>query len=454
MINFFITHIEVVGVILLTLGVAFILLQQRRSPQSTAAWILFLVVMPYVAAPLFLALGFRKQGKRYEPIIFTQKEDPQTPVHALDEMFQSFNLPPALEAQRLNLHDTPQTAYAAAMEVIESATQTIDVLFYIVSDDDTGNHVVDALTEKARNGVKVRLLMDRLGTLRGPSKAVKALRKAGGEVLFFSPILQLPSSGHLNLRNHRKMIIADHARVFSGGMNIGEHYMSDHPHSDHWVDLAFTLEGQSVQTFCDVFRSDWEVACGEDVDHITTPAPTTAGNATVQLIPSGPDIVEDPLHDGIIRALHLAKTRIWIATPYFVPTEPLANALRIAALRGVDVRILVPQKSNQHIADFARGGYLRDAHTAGAKVKYFEPAMIHAKAALIDDVGLVGTANFDVRSMLLNFEAMLFVYDARSVSTLSDWFTAREADCHEDMPSPHLPRRLAEGVFRIGAPIL
>ncbi|HBM40184.1 MAG TPA: cardiolipin synthetase, partial [Sulfitobacter sp.] len=262
MIEFFITHIEVVGVILLTLGVAFILLQQRRSPQSTAAWILFLVVMPYVAAPLFLALGFRKQGKRYEPIIFTQKEDPQTPVHALDEMFQSFNLPPALEAQRLNLHDTPQTAYAAAMEVIESATQTIDVLFYIVSDDDTGNHVVDALTEKARNGVKVRLLMDRLGTLRGPSKAVKALRKAGGEVLFFSPILQLPSSGHLNLRNHRKMIIADHARAFSGGMNIGEHYMSDHPHSDHWVDLAFTLEGQSVQTFCDVFRSDWEVACG------------------------------------------------------------------------------------------------------------------------------------------------------------------------------------------------
>ncbi len=279
-------------------------------------------------------------------------------------------------------------------------------------------------------------------------------RYAGGEVLFFSPILQLPSSGHLNLRNHRKMIIADHARVFSGGMNIGEHYMSDHPHSDHWVDLAFTLEGQSVQTFCDVFRSDWEVACGEDVDHIKTPAPTTAGNATVQLIPSGPDIIEDPLHDGIIRALHLAKTRIWIATPYFVPTEPLANALRIAALRGVDVRILVPQKSNQHIADFARGGYLRDAHTAGAKVKYFEPAMIHAKAALIDDVGLVGTANFDVRSMLLNFEAMLFVYDARSVSTLSDWFTAREADCHEDMPSPHLPRRLAEGVFRIGAPIL
>ena len=237
-------------------------------------------------------------------------------------------------------------------------------------------------------------------------------------------------------------------------MNIGEHYMSDHPHTDHWVDLAFTLEGQSVQTFCDVFRSDWEVACGEDVDHITTPAPTTAGNATVQLIPSGPDIVEDPLHDGIIRALHLAKTRIWIATPYFVPTEPLANALRIAALRGVDVRILVPQKSNQHIADFARGGYLRDAHTAGAKVKYFEPAMIHAKAALIDDVGLVGTANFDVRSMLLNFEVTLFVYDAGSVAKLHDWFEHLSEHCAMEKPPTGMIRKVAEGLFRLGAPVL
>lgn len=453
MIDFIIAHIEVVGVTLLTLMVAFVLLQQRRSPQSTAAWILFLVLLPYVAVPVFVGLGFRKQGKRYAPIRFTRREHHQTPVHDLDHTFQNFEMPPALEAQHFKLLDTPQAAFTAVMQTIESAQHSIDCLFYIVADDDTGARFVHALADKAKAGVKVRLLMDRFGTMRGPHKALDALKKAGGDVLYFSPFLQLPGTGHLNLRNHRKIIIADNARVFSGGMNIGCHYMTDAPADDHWVDLAITIEGMSVQAFCDVYRSDWEVASGKDVEAITK-APDTAGNSTLQLIPSGPDIVEDPLHDGLIRALHLAHKRIWIATPYFVPTEPLANAIRIAALRGVDVRIIVPQKSNQHIADFARGGYLRDAEAAGAKVYYFTPRMIHAKASVIDDVAVVGTANFDVRSMLLNFEAMIFLYDAGSVTQVADWFMARQKDCHTNSPHPHLPRRLAEGVFRIGAPIL
>jgi len=451
--TYIIAHIEVVGVILVTLLMAFILQQQRRSPQSTVAWILFLVVLPYVAVPLFLGLGFRKQGKRYAPIRFHQSEPHQTAVHTLDHTFQNFAMPPAMEAQQLTLVKTPQDAFAAVMHIIDSAKHSIDCLFYILADDDTGRRFVEALTAKAKSGVQVRLLMDRVGTLRGPGKALAVLRATGAEVLFFSPFLQTPGSGHLNLRNHRKMIIADHARVFSGGMNIGENYMSDAPTDACWVDLAFILEGVAVQGFCDVFRSDWEVASGRDIELIS-PAPTSAGSATVQLIPSGPDIAEDPLHDGMIRALHLAHSRIWIATPYFVPTEPLSNALRIAALRGVDVRIMVPQKSFQHIADFARGAYLREAETAGAVIHYYTPAMMHAKAMVIDDAAAMGTVNFDVRSMLLNFETMLFVYDAGSVADMSDWFSAGFAQCHTNTPRPNLPRRLAEAIFRIGAPML
>jgi cardiolipin synthase len=454
MITFLITHIEVVGVILLTLLVAFILVQQRRSPQSTVAWILFLVVLPYLAAPLFLGLGFRKQGRRYEPVRFSQKEHHQTPVHALDSTFQNFHMPPALVAQRFDLIETPEAAFDAVIKLINSAHSSLDCLFYIVANDETGKAFVNALTDRAKHGIKVRLLLDRLGTLRGPHKELKALKKAGAEVLYFSPFLQLPSSGHLNLRNHRKMVIADNARAFSGGMNVGLKYLSDAPPTDAWIDLAYTLEGLSVQGFCDVFRSDWEVASKTDVSDKTTSPPAKAGHSTVQLVPSGPDIVEDPLHDGLNRALHLAETRIWITTPYFVPTEPLANALRIAALRGVDVRIMVPERSNQRIADFARGAYLRDAETAGTKIYYFTEGMLHAKAFVIDDVAVIGSANFDVRSMLLNFETMLFLYDATSVAGLADWFRARQADCHSNTPKPHLPRRLAEGVFRIGAPIL
>ena len=149
------------------------------------------------------------------------------------------------------------------MALIQGAEKRLDVLFYIVANDDTGRIFVDALTERAKAGVKVRLLMDRLGTLRGPTAALRRLREAGGDVRFYSPLLQLPGSGHLNLRNHRKMIIADDARVFSGGMNIGAHYLGPAALEDGWTDLAFLLEGRAVQSFGDVFRSDWGVASGE-----------------------------------------------------------------------------------------------------------------------------------------------------------------------------------------------
>jgi cardiolipin synthase len=317
-----------------------------------------------------------------------------------------------------------------------------------------GHAFVDALTDRARAGVRVRLLMDRVGTLRGPHKALARLRDAGGEVVFFSPFLQWPGNGHLNLRNHRKMVIADHARAFAGGMNIGAHYLHEVEAEARWTDLAYLVEGRLVTDFHDVFRSDWEVATGTALDAAVGQTPAVGGDATVQLVPSGPDITEDPLHDGMVRALHMARSRIWIATPYFVPTEALGNALRIAARRGVDVQILLPLRSNQRMADFARGAYLREMRAAGVTLRLYTRGMLHAKAVLVDDAAAVGSANFDVRSMLLNFELMLFAYDAGSVAALSDWFTDQLAETQTDLEPAGLLRRLAEGVFRLGAPIL
>ena len=378
----------------------------------------------------------------------------ETPAHPLDETFQHYGLPAAASGQSLDLFTTPDAAYSALMELINSAGASIDAVFYIVANDKVGNAFVDALTARAAAGVKIRLLMDRYGTLRSPHKALKRLKKAGGEVRFFSPLLQLPGSGRLNLRNHRKMVIADNARVFAGGMNIADHYLSIAPSEASWADLSFVLQGMSARVFSDVFRSDWEVASGTSLPMTEVGVPGPPGDAVVQLVPSGPDIVEDPLHDGLVRAVHMAEKRIWIATPYFIPTEPLGNALRIAAHRGVDLRILVPAKSNQKLADFARGAYLREMHAAGAKLLYYTSGMMHGKAALIDGLAVVGSANFDVRSMLLNFEVMLFVYDPASVDSLASWFEECSQEAEVAHPHAGLPRRLAEGVFRLGAPIL
>lgn len=279
------THLEIVIIVILTLLAAIVILQQRRTPQSTAAWLLFIIALPWVAVPLFLGLGFRKQSSRYSPVHFLKGETggpPPRPVHTLDATMQYFGLPAAAHGQDLRLLGDPTAAHEAVMALIQGSEKRIDALFYIVANDDTGRIFVDALTERAKAGVKVRLLMDRLGTLRGPAAALRRLRAAGGDVRFYSPLLQVPGSGHLNLRNHRKMIIADDARVFSGGMNIGAHYLGPTALEDGWTDLAFLLEGRAVQSFGDVFRSDWGVASGEALEPAPSVAAHTGGTATVE----------------------------------------------------------------------------------------------------------------------------------------------------------------------------
>jgi cardiolipin synthase len=273
-------------------------------------------------------------------------------------------------------------------------------------------------------------------------------------VRYFSPLLQLPGSGQLNLRNHRKMVIADGARVFAGGMNVGTAYMGPIPDGDRWTDLACRLEGPAAATFSNVFQADWAVAGGTPPRPHGAPPACPGGTARVQLVPSGPDIAGDPLHDALVNTIHAAQRRVWLVTPYFLPTEFLGNALAIAAKRHVDVRILLPRRSNQRLADFARGAYLRDMQEAGCRIQFFQAGMIHAKAGIIDDAGYLGSANFDVRSMLLNFETALFVYDAASVQALEDWYHRQERLCSEGLRAAGALRRISEGVFRLGAPVL
>jgi len=442
------------GVIIAIIAAVFVL-QQRRTPQSAVAWLMFIVLVPYLAVPVFLVLGFRKQGSRFPPIAFTQ--DParasQPPVHGLDHVFRKMGLAAAEPGNSFQLLTSGEAAFKAMMQVVGSAQHRLDITFYILADDEVGRAFVQALTARAQQGVTVRLILDRLGTLRRPRKELAQFQKAGGQLNYFSPFLHPIDNGHLNLRNHRKMVIADGARVFAGGMNVGQSYMGSGPYQGRFVDLAYCLEGPAVRAFVDVHHSDWDVS-GKSPYPDLPKVPAKAGSAMVQLVPSGPDTVHDPLNDGLIYALHNARERIWIATPYFLPTEGAGQALATAARRGVDVRILMPLHSNQRTTDFARGAYLRELAEAGCQIFLHETAMIHAKMGVIDDAAYVGSANFDVRSMLLNFEAVLFVYDDASRDALVNWFTQLSGECAQGVRPARLLRRIAEGVFRLGAPVL
>lgn len=446
-------HLTIMLGVAVTLIVAAFVLQQRRTPQATAAWLISLIMLPYVAIPVFLALGFRKKGARFAPIRFASGQgegrDAEPAISEFQSIFSHYGLPLARGGNTFKLVEDGSKSWAAVLAIIQSAQHRLDITFYRVEDDTYGRKFIEALTERVQAGVRVRLIIDRLGGFFRPAAQLRSFQAAGGELRDFSPVFSGRGISHLNLRNHRKMILADGTRILSGGRNIGGDYCR--PGKD-WVDLTFLLSGPAVGAYADVFSSDWAAAGPSGNER--SAALQTQGASVAQLVPSGPDMADDALHDGLVHAMHRADRRIWIATPYFLPTEHLEHALIAAARRGVDVRIMLPEKSNQLIADVARGAYLRGLAVAGCTILRHRPGMLHAKAAVIDDIACIGTANFDIRSMLLNFELMLFLYDPASTVQIVDWFERHMSACVAGVVPANLPRRLIEGVFRIGAPVL
>jgi cardiolipin synthase len=439
---------------ILVAGVAVIwVLQQRRSPQSALAWIMFILTMPYLGVPLFFTLGVRKWAAGYSPMSYQPVGD--LPVlDPLEDKLRRLGVPPGTAGNAMIFELTPEAAHDALCALIEGAETRIDVILYRLDTDAEARHFLAQLAIAARRGVQVRVILDGIGTWRRPYKALNVLKKAGGKVHFFAPLIQRLATVRMNLRNHRKMVIADGQRVWAGGRNIGNVYLGEPGKFARWQDVSFTIQGPVVQRFCEVYEADWEKVTHSRERWPEPVAPVAGGTAQVQLVGSGPDHQHDALHDGLVHAVHRAENRIWIATPYFLPTDDLNHALALAARLGRDVRILVPVKSNQPLADFARGAYLRELHEAGCKILRYHGGMMHAKAMLIDDIAWTGSANVDVRSMFLNFEVALMIYDPDHVAELARWFAGLEVDCTPGIKRARLPRRLAEATFRLGAPIL
>ncbi|PHP67906.1 cardiolipin synthetase [Zhengella mangrovi] len=451
------THFGIVVVTLMAMAAAVMVLQQRRTPQSAVAWLLFIILVPWLALPIFLALGVRKRGARYAPLVFTPLAGPAERSNEAARLFERLGAPAALPGNRVTIVADPQAAWKALADMAEGATRRLDAMFYALDDDEAGARFLRLLIARREAGVRVRLVLDRFGAWRHPAGLLERLRASGGEIGYSSPFLHSPARGHINLRNHRKLFIADGRMALTGGRNVGDTYFGDGTSAPLWQDLSVQVEGPAVVPLADIFESDWAVVkrLARRASVRPDPVPSPDGAAgIVQIVPSGPDIPEDTLHDGLTVAIHEARRRVWLATPYFVPTEALGNALKLAARRGVDVRILVPEHSNQPMTDFARGAFLRELAGDGCRILRYPLAMVHAKAGLVDTMAWAGSANFDVRSMLLNFELAVLFHDPVNVKALEDWFAALEAGCETGMPPCGAIRRMAETVFRLGAPVL
>jgi cardiolipin synthase len=446
--------LTVIGVLLALIAFAR-LFSERRQPGNTFAWLLGIVLIPYVAVPLFLLLGGRKirrlmkRKTRVLPavagVVACQSEASATPTA---QTMNSIAECPVIGCNDLRLIATGEEAYAVLEQGIRQAKHSIHITTFILGRDDTGKRIVRLLAERAREGVKVRLLLDAVGCLFSSRGFVDPIRRAGGEVAVFMPVLPFSSlRTSANLRNHRKLAIFDQHTAFLGGHNLAREYLGPTPLRKRWRDFGAVVRGPSATLLNDVFLADWSFAAGQPMDRLRAEALPAAvrpeGDAEVQVVASGPDCAGDALYEGIISMVQEADRSIVIVTPYFIPDEVLFRSLIVKARAGREVILIVPEKSNHRVTDYARRHFLRELQVAGAEVRLFGPGMLHSKAVIVDDrIGLLGSANLDLRSLFVNFEIGLFVYSRPEVLAMRAWADGLLASCR---PAPTRRRSLGFG---------
>jgi cardiolipin synthase len=437
------------------------ILKQRRSPTSTIAWLLAVFLIPYVGVPLYILFGGRKMARK---MASKRMLAPASPVrhadegleHQLASLVYRGGFPPTRRNQaRLLL--SGEEAFHEMMRLIEGAENAVYVATFILGRGPTGRLIVETLARRAAEGLKVYLLLDGLGSVKINRRFLAPLHRAGGRTAFFMPMFNLPFRGRANLRNHRKMVIADRRSAIVGGMNLAHQYMGPRKTDDRWHDLSLRLTGPAASQAFEIFRSDWEFAAKED---LSGPPPAVAreditATTALQFMASGPDVENDALREALMVSLFRALHRVWIVTPYFVPDDLLLECLCMAAQRGLDLRLIIPERSNHRLADWAREGYLSQLQEAGALVYFYQPRMLHAKALIIDhNVALIGSANMDMRSLLLNYEVGLCIYSDDIIRQLEKWMLDLIQACRERHPHQSPTLTMIEGVSRLFAPLL
>lgn len=404
-----------------------------RTSQGAIAWAVSANTFPYVAVPAYWVLGLSKFDgydllRRSEQITNSKATKrtlakleaagllakPETPQQAAQlHLLENISKLPLTIGNDADLLIDGQQTFDAILKAISEAEKYVLVQFYIMRGDKLGQELKDALVERATNGVKVYVLYDELGSKDLPAEYIDELRLAQAQVFPFNTTQG--NRFRLNFRNHRKIVVVDGEVAFVGGHNVGDEYLGKDPVLTPWRDTHVALRGPVVQTIQVPFVEDWNWAAGTTdliaaLNWDSKPAPN--GKIAAACVPTGP---ADKLETGtlwFLQQINSAAKRLWIVSPYFVPDEQLMSALQLAALRGVDVRIIIPQNPD-HLHVYLSGiSYLQEAEEAGVKIYRYQPGFLHQKVFLIDDnVSCIGTANLDNRSMRLNFEVTMLLID-------------------------------------------
>ncbi|GAA4856905.1 cardiolipin synthase [Luteimonas vadosa] len=438
---------------------------QKREPVATISWLLGLAALPYVGFLIYFFFGpqriQRKQLRRQkakESLMAPERDRSNQEVIELGRLGQAVCKLPTSRATRVELLVDGAKKYDRLVEAIGQARHHVHMEYYIYAPDQTGDRVLEALAERARAGVKVRLLLDAMGSIKVTKAYLKPLLDAGGEFCWFHPTKPWTiSRPWINLRSHRKIAVMDGKIGFAGGINITDDE-NEEVSDEAFRDLHMRIEGDVVDSLQLVFLEDWAYATGD-------PAPTgpelfpdgPEGDIPAQVLASGPDSNWEAIHRLQVATIYAASERVWLVTPYFVPGEAAMMALTSAALAGLDVRLLIPKKSDSRMVTQAARSYFDELMEAGIKVYEYGPRMLHTKALLVDDsTCILGSANFDHRSFRLNFEVAVLIDDkatARELAQLIEHEIANSVRVQDGRRS-FWRHRLPEALARLFSPML
>ncbi|WHZ10675.1 MAG: Cardiolipin synthase, bacterial type ClsA [Burkholderiaceae bacterium] len=425
---------------------------QRRHPSAAVAWVLLIALLPYAGLPLYLIFGSRKFVRPQPRYGAAPLPGDASARSATIATLAGMGLAGPGPQHEVRFHQDGAQAWNELVAVIAAARQQLDICTYLLGNDPVGQQLAQLLEQRAAAGVRVRLLLDAMGSLRTSRRLIARLRAAGVQVRWFMPLLHNPMRGRVNLRNHRKLTLADGRLLWSGGRNLAAEYFTGLGREPAWVDASFTIEGPLAAEARALFESHWRHTSGPADDAPELPPatpPQDAGRHLAQLVPSGPDQAQDTVHDLLLTEIYRARRQVLAVTPYFVPDDNLLTALCLAARRGVQVELILPERSNHRLADIGRQRALRELAAAGARVR-LTAGMTHAKAIVVDDtLALCGSLNLDARSLFLNFELMVAFYAPTDITALRRWIAATFADARDDVPSAaSLPRDILEGLVR------
>ncbi len=463
-------------VYLLTIvGIIGIVVSENRNPVKSLAWVTVLLMLPMLGIVLYLVFGrniqnHRKLSRRNRRRLRKRQPSSNVTFRHLPlspESMQNIRLAHSLGGAQIysdnsiDIYTDGEQKFRQLKADLAAARSFINLEYYIFDSDATGTEIADILIERARAGVTVRVIYDDVGSFSVKSRFFKRMRAAGVHIYPFFKVTFPQLGTRLNWRNHRKLCIIDGTIGYLGGMNIARRYIDGGSKFASWRDTHLRLQGPVVGALQYAFAVDWHFM-GQpliDDDNQPLPSPHPSGNIYAQLLTSGPTSQWSNIALMFHKAICNAKKRIYIQTPYFLPTDSLLKGLVTAALAGVDVRILVPRRSDSHMLDHASASYFTECLRAGIKLYRYEAGMLHSKLIIVDDEFVtVGSTNFDFRSFEHNFESNIFIYSPEFTQQMLEIYTSDLARSSRIMPDTWrrrpLLQRAWESVLRLFSPIL